>query len=282
MSKRPGEHSSLRHLAWSLWGNHDPERCLMAMFTAYFDASGKPHDPTVFLVSGFVSSERKWLRFEDEWAAFLKEWGIRGTFHTTDYIKAQMGTHYEQFHGNDPLRDEFERRAVKVIRRGIRKPVSCGLLLEDYRRVLAEYRLPDAFGHFRHPYSLCAIHCTLAVVFWGDRRMKSNDLLEFIYEDGDDDKGFFIKEFKKINGEPPIFRTKDKHPQFQAADILAWRHARLLKITKGNMRKDKRHAFSTIFREWPHEDCVFIGEEIMRGVFDEWGLERLPNLGLIG
>lgn len=273
-------YSALRHLSWAILGERNPDDChfmIATEYAAYFDASGKPHDPKVFLVSGFVSSERKWLRFGREWTAFLGEWGIAPPFHTTDYIHAHHGTAYAQFRGDDGLRDEFERQAVKIIRRGIRKPFSCGLILDDYRRVLAEYDVSRDAKHFETPYSLCAMHCAVSVAAWGTKHMKAHEHLLYVYEDGDDDKGHFMEQFKALVGYYPNFGKKGvDYPQFDAADILAWRHARLLKNTHGSA-DDSRHAFATAFNEWPHHGCIFMGEKVMRALFEQHGIPRVSD-----
>src|SRR5688572_3078575 len=77
---RRQEYSFIRHLAWSVWLNHDPKRCLVATFatfTTYYDASGSEGDKTgVLVVVGLVANEYKWVRFEKEWAAVLKEFDV--------------------------------------------------------------------------------------------------------------------------------------------------------------------------------------------------------------
>jgi len=44
--------------------------------TAYFDASGTEHSGTELVVSGFVSTVKKWKGFEREWRALLDDAGI--------------------------------------------------------------------------------------------------------------------------------------------------------------------------------------------------------------
>jgi hypothetical protein len=52
--------------------------------TAYFDASGLPDDGSVLVVSGFVSSARRWARFDSEWSKILQDSGIR-IFHMKEF-----------------------------------------------------------------------------------------------------------------------------------------------------------------------------------------------------
>src|SRR5690242_11472191 len=128
--------SALRHWAWSVWRRHDPSTCYMLIIqpsyntsstqhTAYFDASGKKEQP-VLVVSGFVASEKQWLRFEEEWDALLGEFQLAHPFHTTDYVAAVQGTQYEQFSDNRDRREDFEAAAVRILKQ-TRKPFSFGV-----------------------------------------------------------------------------------------------------------------------------------------------------------
>src|SRR5438552_11374712 len=77
------------HLCWAIFLNRDwPDGWIMVLgeYAAYFDASGHPDGTPVLFVSGFVSTKRKWLRFERRWTDFLKRNGIVGPFHMTDFI----------------------------------------------------------------------------------------------------------------------------------------------------------------------------------------------------
>src|SRR5207245_5801177 len=97
---RSQPYSELRHMAWSIWLNHDPANCYMLILqsrftrsdakecTAYFDAAGDRREP-IFFVSGFVGSEKGWLQFEKKWASLLDEYDIKKPFHTTDYISGE-------------------------------------------------------------------------------------------------------------------------------------------------------------------------------------------------
>lgn len=78
-------YSVLRHPAWATWLRHSPARRYMATFAAYFDASGHPDSGTALFVSGFVSSEKKWLLFEQEWAALLAGYRITPPFHMKEF-----------------------------------------------------------------------------------------------------------------------------------------------------------------------------------------------------
>src|SRR5437764_1188134 len=111
----------------------------MAMFTAYFDASGHPDSvaakPALFM-SGFVSTVQRWAKFERDWLRLLREFGITPPFHMTDFESG-----YDQYASwKDDLerREVFRSRALHVMKRWTNKPFSSGVLLSDFRRLFAE------------------------------------------------------------------------------------------------------------------------------------------------
>jgi hypothetical protein len=60
------------------------------MYSAHFDESGTPdRNNRVLTVAGFVSSVKKWARFELEWPEVLKDAGLpAGTiFHTSVFAR---------------------------------------------------------------------------------------------------------------------------------------------------------------------------------------------------
>src|SRR5947209_8051688 len=69
---------SIETIANTVWRrSRDPRRCWMALFQAYYDASGTQSAPDGGLcVVGLVSSEEKWLKFEPRWEAVLNEFGV--------------------------------------------------------------------------------------------------------------------------------------------------------------------------------------------------------------
>jgi hypothetical protein len=60
---------------------------MMAMFTAYFDASGQKSDPFV-VVSGYVANFQQWKLLETCWKDLHTECGVDLPFHMTDFAAA--------------------------------------------------------------------------------------------------------------------------------------------------------------------------------------------------
>jgi hypothetical protein len=277
---------SIRHLATALCLHHNPRRLYFAVASTYigfFDASGKENDPLVMYVSGFISTEQKWRKFEAQWKALLTRYGISGPFHCAKYV-AGNGLEYRQFR-DDPTRDAFEARAIAIIKRNTLKPFSMGLVLPDYWKTVATYKLPQAE---ERPYSFCALQGLYRIITWMGKRDRSRrsrlsprlrpGMFHLVYEDGDDGQDLFSNAVHAEIGLRPNFLPKTACVPFQAADILAWRHARLMKdlrrVEAGGERP-RREFFDGLFDQLPHTDtCGYSDEPKLSEYCEAQGYER--------
>lgn len=226
----------------------------MTMFTAYFDASGHPDGSPVLFVSGFVSTVEKWLRFETEWADLLQRYGIEGPFHMKEFAPG-VGQ-YAKWKDDQPKRRAFLVEAIRILKHRTNKSFSSGVIIQDLAEVNRLYRLPR-LNQF--PYPLCAIHVIWQVLDWIARSIRSRrvgqaDRIAFVFEDGDKHKGVLIDELDKLGVRPlPIFTSKPEAVPLQAADFVAWEHARLAKdVTKGGAWKI-RGSFAALARQIPND-----------------------------
>lgn len=202
----------------------------MAMFTANFDASGHPHDPSphaAFFVSGFVSTAGKWTLFEEQWLALLAEFRIESPFHMTDFEAGEK--QYASWKDDRPRRETFLLRAVDIIHKQTNKPFSQGVLLADIRRMFKEYNVTNIDDLENAPYPWCALQVMRATAEWSARRLaagtvKETDRLEIIFELGDLHRGKFMQAAEEAYGYVPIFKKKSEWVPFQICDILAWEH----------------------------------------------------------
>src|ERR1700691_3026173 len=71
-------YSRFQHLIDAIRPSHDPEVLRVAAITGYFDTSGKASSASAIelVVSGFVSTRKKWNRFEEQWQAVLEEFEV--------------------------------------------------------------------------------------------------------------------------------------------------------------------------------------------------------------
>src|SRR5665213_2319100 len=109
----------------------------MAMYTAFFDASGNHESPAAMFVAGLVASADEWLAFEREWLALLSANGMESPFHMTDF-KAGAPP-YGEWLRDIPKQHKFEREAVKIIVKHARHSFAQGFVIPDFDRMHATY-----------------------------------------------------------------------------------------------------------------------------------------------
>lgn len=218
----------VRHLASAIWPNHDPKRDHLALFTAYFDASGHPDakDPAPALfVSGLVARMQKWARFERHWLGMLAEHSITPPFHMTDF-EAGRGQ-YAAWRGDAERREAFRFRAIDVINRHTNKAFSVGIVVPDLRRMFEQFEVPDDLP--RQPYPWCAMKACDYVARWALNRQRAgkqrgDDRFRFVFEYGDKHQGLFTNAFRAAYHNVPLFDTKAGAVPLQACDFVAWEH----------------------------------------------------------
>jgi hypothetical protein len=97
--------------------------------------------------------------------------------------------------------------------------------------------------------------------------------IKVIFEEGDDDRDLFSALVMRELGDRPVFRPKAEFPSaFVAGDILAWRHARLLR-RRGLV--EKGHAcFAGLFKQLPHDSCQCLGTKETFELAQRFGKSR--------
>jgi hypothetical protein len=83
------EESPLFRLAAALFvGSSHPGERVMAMFTAYFDASGDGQKHPVVIVAGFVANLQQWAMLDHLWKKAHQEHGLDLPFHMSTFVSA--------------------------------------------------------------------------------------------------------------------------------------------------------------------------------------------------
>jgi hypothetical protein len=186
----------------------------MAMFTAYFDASGNKRT-RVLSIAGFVSQVPKWERFEKEWRTLLPP--TVQLFHMKDFVSSRKG--WEQWKGHSVKRVWFVSRLVACIRRHIHNGFSAQVSMAHYRAMDAEFAFSEKFAS---PYSLVGFGCLKQLKQWAEKKGIDARNILCIFEEGDDDQGVFIDRAKK-DGFDVTPRSKKHIRAFDACDLAAWR-----------------------------------------------------------
>ena len=209
-------YSSMEHLVRSVLFSRYKESVLVAMFSAYFDESGTRGERAL-AVCGFVSTVKKWSRFEIEWNGILKSEGVEEPFHMTDFVSSQRD--FSGWKGQSERRRLFVRRLVGCVKKNVNKFFYAVLVIEDYEAVNKTFYLEEVIGR---PYAVCGKQCLNMVRKWAARKRITAPVLCY-FEDGAKDKGNF-EEWAKRMGEKPLFLPKAMGIPFQAADLAAWKY----------------------------------------------------------
>jgi len=188
-------------------------QAILAMFSAYFDASGKAERPGVLSIAGHVSNVKKWKRFETEWRSILDRESV-SLFHMTDFVSSRGD--FVSWKGDTLRRKKFIDDLLLCARKYTNKAFGGALILKDYESVNRRYHLRKSAGS---PYTLCAHYCVRMVKAWQEKHAIKT--VEFFFEHGDDKTGHLI-ELCKADGVEPTFLTKNAVP-FQAGDLIAFR-----------------------------------------------------------
>jgi hypothetical protein len=196
----------------------------VAMFSAHFDESGTPDDSHVVLtVAGFVSSVDKWSKFELEWPKILRGAGLPdGTiFHMKDF--ARNDPPYQDFKGDSKRKAAFVSDLIKCTKRNVNKAFSFTVALRDWEYLNQRFLVAESLGF---PYAFCGRMCVGAVLKWAAK--KPGAKVEFYFEDGATHRSQLKKILKLNDNIEPGFRSKEQMVQFQPADLLAWKHRKIL------------------------------------------------------
>ena len=190
---------SISSIAQSCYGS-SWKRAWMAVFVAYFDASGDPDDPAcrVLTVAGWIAPEAKWRRLERAWKAVCGREGVSG-LHMKDFAHSRH--EFTTWKGDEPRRQRFLSDLAQIIRHYTNREFSHSMFLDGYRAVNAQYELRERVGS---PYALGAWLSISAVQDWMRKTHPDDDVL-FVFEKGDGDEGAIIGQrvFSRICGSLP-------------------------------------------------------------------------------
>lgn len=223
-------YSPIEHLAKAIWFSHWRESSL-AMFSAYFDASGQEETKTNLVVSvaGFVAPAEVWSDFDIEWRARLKEDGFDG-FHMAHC--ANFAHEFEDWKDKKIERQKLLRSLIALLKPLSRK-FACAIPLKEYRTNLEPVYLEDPL--FK-AYSMAGRWCASRLRQWTWReKYPSIDNVGLFYEHGDNWQDELKKQLIGDQLPCPNFKPKfdryDKKNEvlierglvpFQASDILAY------------------------------------------------------------
>jgi hypothetical protein len=240
----------------------------------YSDSAGQIEDE-VMVYAGFASSEAKWTEFADRWTALMHEYDIKKPFHANQYAFAPYAAEdYRQFRNKEgiPARQRFEKKAIDIIKSTTRKPVAFSVNPKQMASVVVRYEVNEGF---KTPLGLCGLRIVLEALEWmrrhprGPKRVAA---IKFVFEDGDQGQAAFSDALYAVTDERPLFEQKVNVPQFIPADILAWRHARLL---KNDLVLQPGHEYwAGLFSQIPQHSFQALDTTNLERVFERLGFKK--------
>ncbi len=204
------------------------------MLIAYFDESGGKDTPLVTM-DGYLSDERRWKRFERQWAKALKEHGAH-YLHMKEYAHCRG-----EFEGWP----EYKRKALMsdliwVIKSNVQFRVGAVVPCEVYKSTV---RAIDPKDTRLSPFWLCFQTCLNGLAAYCQKHGIAEDIALVFDENKESSKhaaGFYTA-FKAATNVPNrsqlaslSFADDKKLTPLQAADLLAYEFN---KYHQGYMRK---------------------------------------------
>ena len=203
----------------------------MSAFGAFFDAAGSQNDgKAAIFVSGFISTYDRWKRFERSWLALLQRFEIQPPFHMSDFACGR--DQYASWRDDKEQRKDFLTRAVDVMLGNVLWSFSSGIILADYDRVNKEFRLAETHGC---AYAMCALGSMARMVRWMNKR--DIETAVAVFEDGDNGRHDFVDRYREATGRSPHMVKKGEYVELEAADLLAYEHAKLVRDKESGRAK---------------------------------------------
>lgn len=199
------------------------ESILLAMLTAYFDASGREEQQHSVVMAGFVNSANNWVEFERDWKKFLADYEVP-YFHMKEF--ASSTGPYKKWEGieHEPKRRAFINDALRLIERHGCWSFATLVVSEDFNQAAKDQDLENTVGN---AYLFTARTCLSDITGWCDEH-RMNHPVEYVFEKGDPKQGL-LRQIMEHDGLPqPIFRSKTEKDSersivpLQASDFLAW------------------------------------------------------------
>lgn len=244
------DYSLFEDLRRSLW---KPDE-LILMLLAYFDESGTHKDSKVLSFGGYISTTKKWRKFDKHWQAMLKAEGL-SMMHWTD-LESRHG-HFKGWPAKRKLR--VQKQAISIIGDNVLHGFSGAVVVDHY----------DEFFKTRphlkpsSPYVFTMVATLTLMKVW----IKENSIkqpIHYFYESGaghsaemsevmnaTDEIGWDYYRMKSVKSWS--FADKKDFLPLQSADILAYEtYKQLVNTLAGDVRRDLRKSAESLLRTVPH------------------------------
>lgn len=194
-------------------------------YLAYFDAS-MDKGKTDMLVAGYVSTVEEWAQFEIAWKLTLAKYDVP-FFKMSEFIGRRKEYSHPKWQ-SETYRAQFLADIGQIIWGWTAASVACHMKQALFDQYNAIYELDKRFN----PFAICARDCAAQVRKYIRNEVKSDLPIAYIFDQGDEGKGFLIKEmqasklplpaFKRSRPDPELDKDDPYHVQLQACDFAAW------------------------------------------------------------
>ena len=219
----------------------------MAMFTAYFDASGSSASHPYVVVSGYIANYLQWKMFETSWQEVHEQHGVKLPLHMSELVAALIRPEDYKKQNNaradyvslaaDPKRANDFFKFLCITQCGlINCAISCIVPISLYNQVNPE------LAKIIPPYAYGARTCLARIHQW-EKEFDIQEPVECIFEYGDFGQGRFTELMVEEGAEPPIYKKKKEYAGLQAADHYAWEQFNFLRLELQNAHLPARGAF---------------------------------------
>lgn len=215
--------------ARSNWANtYDGRNMILALsgYTAYFDASkNKGLD---MMVAGYVASVEEWSQFEMGWKLTLAKYNVP-YFHMKEFAHSQKAYNHPKWKSLS-YRKSFMSDLIQIINGWTVASVCCAMKQNLFDKYNAAYELDKSFN----AYAICGRDCAAQVRRFIRTEYKSDLPIGYIFDQGDEGRGFLMAEMEASKLPLPSFKRsrpsndsreeKDDphHVHLQACDLAAW------------------------------------------------------------
>lgn len=218
----------LGSLAATLFVNTgDPGSRMMAMFTAYFDASGTQEQKFV-VVAGHIANYYQWRFFEKSWEGTHHEFGVDLPFHMAEFVAARNNPEkyakqsharkdYVELAKDRKRADQFFGKLSSPQVLAVNCAISTAVPMSIYNEISSLLDLRTIVP----PYALGARIALECVRKW-EKEFDISEPVECIFEEGDFEQGKFTQLMVDEGQGVPIYKKKREFAGLQAADHLAW------------------------------------------------------------
>ncbi len=210
---------------------------MLKKYIAYFDAAGQRGQGYMLTVGGYIASVKQWDCFNEHWGKILEKRCIK-EFHMTDFMSNERIN--GKWKKNDGRAENFLRKLISATYKTAEYVPLVSIYTDEWAELNKKYQLKEA-GHT--PYSIAGAKCIELAHAWCDERNIPRRQIEFIFEDGDLDKGTLWDKARNEFGVHITPRPKSFRP-LQACDFIAWEAQSSEKTFMQSMTNGEEFAFS--------------------------------------